>query len=153
MTPFIIAPDADGEVAVWDNTDPEKPVPVLWRPYVQHDDLWNLIVAAIPAAEPTGLGAVVRDGQPDPMTYVAAHPHDGRPGALRWWAEDGTIQRWSDIPQPVTVLNEGWEGDEWSQWLAASRMVTSGMVAAPVDEPPAPQPSTATTRKCAEEDR
>ena len=59
MTPFIIAPDADGEVAVWDNTDPEKPVPVLWRPYVQHDDLWNLIVAAIPVAEPTGLGAVV----------------------------------------------------------------------------------------------
>ena len=54
-----------------------------------------------------------------------------------------------------------------SQWLAASRMVTSGMVAAPVDEPPAPANRSVMVRdkavevhnsnhlhvECAEEDR
>ena len=56
-----------------------------------------------PVAEPVGLGAVVRDGEG--IVYVRQTLR----GANECWvSEDEGWYEWIHLPQPVTVLAEGW---------------------------------------------
>jgi hypothetical protein len=54
-------------------------------------------------AEPTGLGAVVRE--PGGLVYVRTDNE----GQLRWWNDNSRWTRWDQIPKPVEVLSEGVE--------------------------------------------
>ena len=58
---------------------------------------------APPVAEPTGLGAVVRDAEG--TTYVRRPLRGVR---ACWASENKDWYAWDDIPQPATVLSEGW---------------------------------------------
>lgn len=54
--------------------------------------------------EPTGLGAVVRDGRGN--EWVRVEGEYGHP----WFQPGGSdsVSPWSDIPRPLTVLSSGW---------------------------------------------
>lgn len=57
-----------------------------------------------PTPEPTGLRAVVRDANGTGWVRWTARRTDDYP----WVCEGVSVQRrWTDIPQPVTVLSEG----------------------------------------------
>lgn len=73
------------------------------------------LVAEPEPEEPTGLGAVVRDGNGSDWVRIYQHVDcndwrrtDDEPGSGEAQARSG----WLDLPRPLTVLSPGWEPEQ-----------------------------------------